>query len=128
MNNGNNTNKRKNAAWLLLTAFVSIALLLIYRICLHFEFFQYVLFSYMIILTVLVFVYIFYNRGFSRRGITEDMLPDDWDEDRKREFVSNGRDRLRKSKWMLMLIIAFFVTFIVDSIELFVLPMFMKWF
>ena len=40
-------------------------------------FFQIVMFSYMAILTVLVLVYIIYNRAFSRKGITEDMLPAD---------------------------------------------------
>ena len=79
--------------------------------------------GYMIALAVLTLVYVLYNRGMSRRGVTEQMLPDEWDTDKKREFIQNGKDRLSRSAWMLMLIIAFLVTFAVEAIMLFFIPL-----
>ena len=87
-------------------------------------FFPAVMFSYMAILTVLVLVYIIYNRGFSRKGVTVDMLPDEWSEEKKLEFVENGKVRLERSKWLLVFIISFLFTFIAEALLLFVLPTF----
>ena len=78
----------------------------------------------MAILTVLVLVYIIYNRGFSRKGVTVDMLPDEWSEEKKLEFVENGKVRLERSKWLLVFIISFLFTFIAEALLLFVLPTF----
>ncbi len=123
-----NPNKKKNIVRLLLTAALSLVLLLFYRVMLLSQYFPIVMWSYMIILTVLIVVYIVYNRGFSRKGVTEDMLPEDWDIERKQSFVQSGKDRMERSKWMLMLIIAFLVTLLADAIELFVVPMVSNWF
>ena len=87
-------------------------------------FFPAVMFIYMAALTILVFVYIIYNRGFSRKGITVDMLPLEWSEERKKEFVESGNLRLKRSKWLLVFIISFLFTFIVEAVMLFVLPLF----
>lgn len=111
----------KKLLWGILTAIVSLVLLVFYRVSLSFPFFPYVMWGYMIILTVLVIVYILYNRGFTRRGVDVDMLPEDWSEEKRIDFVENGRYRLASSKWMLMLIIGFLVTFLFDALELFVL-------
>ena len=83
-------------------------------------FFPIVMFSYMIVLTVLIFVYIIYNRGFSRKGVTEDMLPIEWTYEQKREFIESGERRLQRSKWMLVFIISILFTFIVEAFVLFV--------
>ena len=82
--------------------------------------FPIVMFSYMIVLTILVLVYIIYNRGFSRKGVTEDMLPLEWSSEKKREFIESGVRRLQRSKWLLVLIISIFFTFIVEAFVLFV--------
>lgn len=86
-------------------------------------FFPAVMFGYMAALTVLVLVYIIYNRGFSRKGITVDMLPAEWSEEKKLEFVESGRVRLERSKWLLIFIISLLFTFIAEAFALFVLPM-----
>lgn len=86
-------------------------------------FFPAVIFIYTAVLTVLSFVYIVYNRGFSQKGVTVDMLPDEWSEEKKLEFVENGKLRLERSKWMLVLIISLSFTFIVEVFIFFVLPM-----
>lgn len=83
-------------------------------------FFPIVMFTYMISLTVLIFVYIIYNRGFSRKGVTEDMLPMEWTHEQKREFMESGEKRLQRSKWMLVFILALTFTFIVEAFVLFV--------
>lgn len=89
----------------------------------YYYFFPIVMFGYMAALTVLVFVYIIYNRGFSRKGVTVDMLPDEWSDEKKLEFVESGKKRLERSKWLLVFIISFLFTFIVEAILLFMLPM-----
>ena len=85
-------------------------------------FFPVVMFAYMATLTVLVLVYIFYNRGFSRKGVTADMLPNEWSEERKTDFIRDGEKRLERSKWILVFIISLLFTFIVEAIILFAVP------
>jgi len=113
--------KNKKLIYLIITLIACVALLFIYRTSLEFRFFPIVLWGYMISLMALVIAYIVYNRGFSRKGITKDMLPDDWSEEEKRKFVDSAKKRLERSKWMLILIIAFLFTFLFDALELFVL-------
>ena len=83
-------------------------------------FFPVVMFSYMIVLTVLIVVYIIYNRGFSRKGLTEEMLPSEWTPEEKREFIESGERRLEKSKWILVFIISIFFTFVAEVFVLFI--------
>ena len=82
--------------------------------------FPIVMFTYMIVLTVLMLVYIIYNRGFSRKGVTVDMLPSEWSYEQKREFIESGERRLQRSKWLLIFIISILFTFIVEAFVLFV--------
>ena len=115
---------KKNIAKILVTVALSVVLLVFYRFSLAFEFFPYVMMGYMVALTVLVLVYILYNRGFSRKGVTVDMLPDDWSEERKNAFVDSAKKRMKRSSWMLIFMIGFLVTFLFDAIELFAIPFF----
>ena len=116
--------KEKRSLWRFgITLVLSLLLLAFYYLSLNFNFFPLVMWGYMIALAVLTLVYVLYNRGMSRRGVTEQMLPDEWDTDKKREFIQNGKDRLSRSAWMLMLIIAFLVTFAVEAIMLFFIPL-----
>ena len=116
--------KDKRFLWrFCVTLVLSLLLLAFYYLSLNFSFFPLVMWGYMIALAVLSVVYVIYNRGMSRRGVTEDMLPDEWDADKKREFIQSGKDRLARSSWMLSLIIAFLVTFSVESIILFFIPL-----
>ena len=91
-------------------------------------FFPAVMFIYMASLAILVFAYIIYNRGFSRKGVTVDMLPPEWSEERKLEFVENGKLRLQKSKWLLIFIISLLFTFVAEAFALFVIPMLKSFF
>ncbi|MBR0450074.1 MAG: hypothetical protein IIX30_04580 [Clostridia bacterium] len=85
-------------------------------------FFPTVMFIYMALLAVLALVYIIYNRGFSRKGVTVDMLPLEWSDEKKQSFVESGKQRLERSKWLLVFIIALLFTFVMEAVVLFALP------
>ena len=87
-----------------------------------------VLLSYMVIATAIVLWYVIYNRGFSRKSITPEMLPDSWSAEKKTEFIEDGKYRLMKSKPLLILVIAFFFTFAAEAVELIVIPFFADFF
>lgn len=76
--------------------------------------------AYMLIFGGFLIAYIAYNRAFTRKGITVDMLPDTWSEEKKKEYVEDGERRMKKSRWMLSVIIPFLVTFIAEALLLFV--------
>ena len=95
---------------------------------LSFEAFRVVLIVYMVIAAASTLFYVIYNRGMSRKGVTPDMLPDDWSEEQKREFIEDGKARLKRSRHLLIVIFAFFFTFVIDIIELVAIPMFKGWF
>ncbi|MBR4032908.1 MAG: hypothetical protein IKJ07_09275 [Clostridia bacterium] len=77
---------------------------------------------YWVALAVFLIVYIAYNRAFSRKGITVEMLPDTWTAEQKTEFVENGQRRLENSQWMLSVIIPLIVPIMLDAIYLFTWP------
>lgn len=66
--------------------------------------------------------YIIYNRAFSRRDLTPDMLPRDWPIEKRVEYVEDGKRRLKKSQWMLSVIIPLLVPIALDALYLFTLP------
>ena len=109
--------------YLIGTLLLSLVLLAFYYFSLNFDFFPFVMWGYMVALALTAFAYVIYNRGMSRKGVSEDMLPDEWDADRKREYVEDGKKRLRRSRWMLSFIIAFVVTFAAEAIVLFFVPL-----
>ncbi len=77
---------------------------------------------YWVALAVFLIVYIAYNRAFSRKGITVEMLPDTWTTEQKAEFVEDGQRRLENSQWMLSVIIPLIVPIMLDAIYLFTWP------
>lgn len=77
---------------------------------------------YWVALAVFAIAYIAYNRAFSRKGITVEMLPDTWSAEQKEEFVEDGNRRLESSKWMLSVIIPLLVPILLDAIYLFTWP------
>ena len=79
-----------------------------------------VTFGYMLVFGGFLIAYIVYNRAFTRKDITVEMLPDDWSIEKKQEFINDGKRRMEKSRWMLSVIIPFLVTFMADALYLFV--------
>lgn len=79
---------------------------------------------YGVVFAVLTIAYVVYNRGFSRDGVTREMLPDTMSEEEKSEFFTDRDRRKKKSKWMLTVIIPLIFTLMLDTIVLFVIPYF----
>ena len=110
---------------LLLTLVVNTAVVFsIYRVAMNYSWFKIVLGIYLFAAAGLAIGYTLYNRGFSRRGVTADMLPDTMSAEQKCEFIADGELRMKKSKWMLTLLIPLLLTFTYDLLELFVFSYF----
>lgn len=110
---------------LLLTLVVNTAVVFsIYRVAMNYSWFKIVLGIYLFAAAGLAIGYTLYNRGFSRRGVTADMLPDTMSAEQKCEFIADGERRMKKSKWMLTLLIPLLLTFTYDLLELFVFSYF----
>ncbi len=103
---------------------VTMVVFCVYRFLIERYYFEYVLIAYMSVAAAVIFSYVIYNRGFSRKGLTPEMLPDTMSKEEKEEFIEDGKRRLRKSRPLLILIFAFAFTFIFDVLELIALPFF----
>ena len=83
------------------------------------------LWTYFALTIVFSFAYIIYNRGFSRMNVTPEMLPASMSIEEKNAFIEDGKMRLERSKWMLLIIFPLLMTFILDVIGIFLLePLF----
>ena len=113
---------KKDMAILLCFIAVTLVVFGAYRFFITQPYFQVVFFIYLAVATVSILTYVIYNRGFSRRGLTKDMLPDDWSDEKKQEFIEDGKKRLKRSRPLLILCFAFAFTFLMDIIELYCIP------
>ena len=93
-----------------------------YRLMMTFRYFEIVFVLYLVAMTAFIGAYIIYNRAFTRKNMTADMLPDEWTFEQKQEFIEDGKRRLKRSSWMLMFIIGFVFTFAFDLFELYFIP------
>lgn len=75
---------------------------------------------YLVLLAAFSFGYVFYNRGFTRKNLTVEMLPPTWSEDEKREYVEDGQRRMKRSKWCITVIFPLVFTFFMDLFYLFI--------
>ena len=115
----------KTALWLLLALVgTTVAAITVYRFLMNTPYFGTVLTVYLVLGTVSALGYVIYNRGFSRRGVTEDMLPSDWSDEKKKEYIADGVRRMKRSRWVLIVAFAIFATLAVDMMELYVIPTF----
>ncbi len=85
--------------------------------------FSYLPFIYLGIGAILLLYYVIYNRGFSGKNITPDMLSDTMTLEEKQQYIKDSRERMEKSKWVLTILIPIMLVFAVDMIYLFVIPM-----
>jgi len=117
---------KKPFNWRLLLTLVGNTLIIfaVYRLAIQTTLFPYVLGLYLAAAAVMTVIFVVYNRGFSRRGVTAEMLPDTMSAEEKCEFIADGERRLKKSKWMLTVLFPLLFTFTYDIIELFVLEYF----
>ena len=77
---------------------------------------------YWLILAVFAIVYVAYNRAFSRKGMTVDMLPPEWTLEQKQAFIDDLAARRKKSKWALLILIPMILVFGLEMLELYVFP------
>ena len=124
MKNNLPANKKSASAkkWLLLLAEIAgtVVAFVIYRLSANLSL-GFVFWIYAAITVALTLTYLIYNRGLSRRGVTIEMLPDTMSQSEKEEFIADAERRMKRSKWMLALLIPFLFTFLFDAVELFLL-------
>lgn len=77
---------------------------------------------YTFVFAAFSFSYVLYNRGFSRKNVTLEMLPQEWSPEKKTEFIEDGKRRIEKSKWMLTIIIPLLAVFGYELVDLYFLP------
>lgn len=87
--------------------------------------FPYIFYVYVSVAVIVGFVYVVYNRGFSAKGVTPEMLPDTMSLAEKEAFIENAKMRLRKSNWMLTVIFPAIFTLGCDMFYLFVIDGFL---
>lgn len=85
--------------------------------------FDYVLYVYTALAAILAFVFVIYNRGFSRKNVTPAMLPDTMSDEEKRAFIADGERRLSASRWLLTLIFPLVLAIALDVMYLYLFPM-----
>ena len=81
-----------------------------------------VTFGYWIALGALLIAYLIYNRGFTRKGVTEEMLPADWSQEKKAEYIEDAKRRASRSKWMISVMLQLLITILLDAVYLFTWP------
>ena len=111
----------RNVLRLLVLVAVTLAVYIVYKVLID-RFFYPVVITYMTLTAVSVFAYVIYNRGFSRKGITPDMLPDSISDEEKESFIEDGKRRIKKSRPLFIVAFAFVFTLLMDLIELVTFP------
>ena len=101
---------------------ITVVVLAVYVACVEAWHFKEVFIVYMSIWVVAFLSYWFYNRGFSRKGVTPEMLPKEWSDEKKRQFIEDGERRMKKSRWMIFVIVPFCAVFIVELFMLYIWP------
>lgn len=87
--------------------------------------FSFVVFCiYAFLCAAFVLAYIIYNRGFSRKNLTLDRLPDYMTFAEKEEYIEDGKRRISQSRWLLVVIFPLMFSLFVDAVMLFTLPAF----
>ena len=116
--------KEKNKKYMILLVVNTVVLMSLYMYLVKKPFFMAVLWTYLLATIGFSSAYIIYNRGFSRKGVTPDMLPDSMTDAEKAEFIADGERRMEKSKWMLTVIIPLIMTFCLDLFAMYILEPF----
>ena len=83
--------------------------------------FPYLFYIYAAVAVIFGFAYVIYNRGLTAKGLTPEMLPDTMSASEKQEFIEKGKLRMRKSRWMLMILFPSVFTVACDMFYLFVI-------
>ena len=71
---------------------------------------------------VLGLYYVIYNRGFAGKDAIPDMLPSTMTYEEKLDFIEKSKQRMRKSQWVLTLLLPIIVALMLDMLYLFLWP------
>lgn len=112
--------RKERRTYLIVTLLNSLLLYTLYVVLTQFEFWMIVTSVYMIALAIVSFGYVFYNRGFTRKNVTVDMLPEGWSEEEKTEYIEDAKRREKKSKWCLTILFPLIFTFLMDILYLYI--------
>jgi hypothetical protein len=117
---------QKNKKYMLALVVNTVVIASVYMYTVKQPYFMAVLWTYLALTVGFSSAYIIYNRAFSRKGVTPEMLPDTMTELEKSEWIADGERRMEKSKWMLTVIFPLIMTFCLDLFILYVLePLFL---
>lgn len=114
--------EKKALMWRLLLHCVIILAIYFILVALHFE---YIFHIYVGVGAVLGLSFVIYNRGFAAKGITPEMLPDSMTPMEKQEYIEAAKLRLKKSRWMLTVLIPIILAIACDMFYLFVIQVFL---
>ena len=104
--------------WVLATLAASVLLLTVYEIAIR-ALWQPMYWIYYAALALLAIGYTVYNRGFSRTRVSRNELPRSWSEEEKDEFFADAARRKKRSRPMLVFIVALLLVFAYDTVALF---------
>lgn len=120
--NGNTKNlkeKKKLMAYLLANSAILITLYFFLSETLQF---LYIAPIYLAVGAGLGIYYVIYNRGFVAKNATPDMLPDTMTLAEKQAFLQDAKERLRRSRWVLTILIPIVLAFLADVVYLYLFP------
>lgn len=112
--------KKFNWKLLLLLAGEFIVAFVIYQVFLAFEVIA-IMWVYMIIACGLFVAYVIINRDISMDIPKEEQLPEEWSITQKLDFIAEVTEHRKRAKIILIILVPFVLTFLLDIITLFYL-------
>ena len=100
----------------------SVLLISLYFVAVYLGF-DYILPIYSIAGAALGLGFFIYNRGFSGKNVTPEMLPDTMSYVEKCAFIEDSKTRLRKSRWVLTVLFPIILSIAIDMMILYLFPM-----
>lgn len=85
--------------------------------------FDAILIVYTVLAAVIAIVYMIYNKGFSGKNVTPEMLPHAMSEEEKNAFIEDSKKREAGSRWVLTILFPLILSLALDVMYLFLLPM-----
>ncbi|MBR6709151.1 MAG: hypothetical protein IKL84_05680 [Clostridia bacterium] len=108
--------------WLvLLLALNTILFFGVYRVLVNFGYFVHAFTGFGLLLIGFLAAYLIYNRGLIPQALKREQLPADWSEAKKDEFLADAARRIKRSKWMLLIIFPLCITFAYEIIDVLLL-------
>lgn len=115
------SNAKKLLLMLLINSAVIISLYFFIAANVEFPYLHYI---YLLAGGALGIYYVIYNRGFIGKNLTPEDMPNDMSAADKQRFIEDCALRMKKSAWMLTVIVPIVLTFAIDVILLYLLPSF----